>query len=304
MPSTARPPRPPRARSQRLLITLLGEYWSERDNPVPSATLVHVLAEFDIEPANARAALSRLARRDILERSKVGRRTYYRLTERAVRLLERGAERIFGLGLPQQWDGSWTVMLFSVKDSDRDLRHLLRSRLRWLTFSPLYDAVWVSPHDRLDQAEELLVELGIEDAVALRTQTLSLRSDSRSRLNSAWDLSSLADGYQGYIDTYSPLVRAIEQERVTPSQALVARTTLIDDWRAFARDDPDLPIEFLPAGFPRDRARELFLTLYDQLAAPAQQRFDELVCEADSSNGTTAAQSDAASTAHAQPSER
>jgi phenylacetic acid degradation operon negative regulatory protein len=279
-------PRPPRARSQRLLVTLLGEYWAERRDSIPSATLVHVLEEFAIEPANARAALSRLSRRDLLERSKAGRRTYYRLTERAVRLLERGKVRIFSLGDPIAWDGSWTVVLFSVADAQRDLRHLMRSRLRWLTFSPLYDAVWVTPHDRAEQAEELLGDLGLDDAVVLRTPRLSLREDSQRRLDNAWDLTALAERYQGYVDTYHQLVRPAGQGRVEPAQALVARTTLIDDWRAFARDDPDLPEAFLPTGFPRDQAREVFLTLYDGLAEPAQRRFEQLLAEADERNGT------------------
>ncbi|MGK5559037.1 hypothetical protein ACSNOI_46315, partial [Actinomadura kijaniata] len=50
-------------RPQHLLLTLLGDYWYGRHDPLPSATLVALLGEFGVSPAAARAALNRLARR-------------------------------------------------------------------------------------------------------------------------------------------------------------------------------------------------------------------------------------------------
>lgn len=267
-----------RARSQRLLVTLLGDYWRNRDGTIPSATLVHVLADFGISETNARAGLARLTKQGLLKRSKSGRRTYYALTERAERLLDRGAERIFGLGAGERsWDGRWTVVLFSVPDVDRDLRHRLRSRLRWLTFAPLYDAVWVSPHDRETPALDVLDELSVTDAVVLRTAELSLRIDSRKRLDTAWDLDALAGRYQDFIARHRQLARDAARGGVPPKQALVGRVELVDDWRGFARDDPDLPVESLPAGFPRAQARALFMSAYADLAVPARARFDHLI---------------------------
>lgn len=269
-----------RARSQRLLVTLLGDHARGRRAHIPSTGLVRVLSEFDVTPTNARASLSRLTRAGLLERAKNGRRTYYDLTPRAERLLDRGAERIFGLGAGERdWDGCWTVVVFSLADADSDLRHLVRSRLRWLTLSPLYDAVWVSPHDRRDAVMEVLDDLGVSDVVVTRAEDLSLRPASRVRLERAWDLGTLADGYQRYLDRYGELARRAARGQVPPAEALVGRTELVDDWRQFARDDPDLPVEFLPPAFPRARARELFATAHRDLAVPAAARFAELVDE-------------------------
>ena len=82
--TAARPVRQPhgRAKSQRLLVTLFGDYAQHRP-PIPSAALVEILEGFGIAPANARAALSRLTQRGMLVRSRAGRRTSYSLTERA-----------------------------------------------------------------------------------------------------------------------------------------------------------------------------------------------------------------------------
>ncbi|NDL55571.1 PaaX family transcriptional regulator [Phytoactinopolyspora mesophila] len=269
-----------RARSQRLLVTLFGDYWDRARGPIPSAGLVRVLEEFGIAPANARAALSRMTQRGALARTKDGRRTSYAPTESTLRQLERGAHRIFASGNGAEWDGTWTLIAFSLPLEAGDLRRLLRARLRWLTFWPIYDATWVTPHDRLDAACEQLAELNITDAVVLRTTDVRLLAQGRARLEDAWQLGHLADAYRDYLNRFEPLAELVAARAVTPTEALVGRGELVDEWRRLVRDDPDLPDVFLPAGFPRARARDLFLTTYRALERPARARFDELTREA------------------------
>ena len=61
--------------SPRLLLTLLGDYWWQRTEPLPSAVIVALLAEFGVSDSAARAALSRLTRNGLLVTSRAGRRT-------------------------------------------------------------------------------------------------------------------------------------------------------------------------------------------------------------------------------------
>lgn len=266
-----------RARAQRLLVTLLGDYGRASRDPIPSAALVRILGEFDIAAANARATLSRLTQRGLLERTKVGRRTSYAPTDHALRLLERGGQRIFADDDGASWDGTWTLVAFSLPVDDGDLRRLLRARLRWLTFWPLFDATWVTPHDRADAVREQLAELDITDAIVLRSPDVDLLPGGLARLQEAWQLDALGDAYAEYLLTYQPLHRRAEAGEVAPAEALVQRTELVDDWRRLVRDDPELPAQFLPPDFPRSRAREVFLATYAALARPAGERFAHLV---------------------------
>jgi phenylacetic acid degradation operon negative regulatory protein len=270
-----------RARSQRLLVTLLGDYWHVDRAPIPSAGLVRVLAEFGIAPANARAALSRMTQRGLLDRSKQGRRTSYGPTEQAWHLLQRGARRIFATDDGAEWDGTWTLIAFSLPIDDGDLRRLLRARLRWLTFWPLYDATWVTPHDRVDAVRDQLTELGISDALVLRTTDVELLPGGKARLEDAWRLGDLADAYSEFLSRYGEVAHRADDDDVPPDEALVQRTEMVDDWRRLVRDDPDLPTDFLPTSFPRAEARAVFLRAYRALADPARTRFEELVDAAD-----------------------
>ncbi len=271
------------ARSKRLLVTLLGDYWEQGRPPIPSASLVRVLEEFAITPANARAALSRLTQQGMLERTKQGRHTSYAPTHDAMRALERGAQRIFSRDDTSAWDGTWTLIAFSLPSDDGELRRLLRARLRWLTFAPIFDATWVTPHDRVDLAREQLQELGVADAVVLRSQDVDLLPGGRARLEQAWCLDELAAGYERFLERFRGLADRVDDGVVDEAEALVQRTELVDDWRRLIRDDPDLPAEFLPEGFPRKRARALFLDVYGALAGEARARFERLVCDRSSS---------------------
>ena len=138
---------------QHLLITLLADYWSGQAEPLPSGALVRLAGEFGVTAVGARAALSRLARRGLLAYSKVGRNTYYGLTERTAEALEASRHRVLSFGeRPPPWDGYWTVAAFSLPEERRDLRHSLRAQLRWLGFAPLFDGMWVSPRTPATEA--------------------------------------------------------------------------------------------------------------------------------------------------------
>ena len=73
-----------------------------------------------------------------LAAERVGRRTRWRLTPAAERLLTDGTERIFSFSaIAEGWDGRWTLLLARVPETDRAGRHLLRSRLAWSGFRQL-----------------------------------------------------------------------------------------------------------------------------------------------------------------------
>jgi phenylacetic acid degradation operon negative regulatory protein len=267
------------AQPQHLLITLLGDYWFGRREHLPSAALVRLLAEFGVTPVGARAALSRLARRGLLESSKVGRRTYYGLTGRTAAVIADGARRIFSFGTgSRSWSGQWTVAAFSIPEEQRDLRHALRSRLRWLGFAPLYDGVWVTAGDEAAAATAALKELEIGMATVM-TAVVAPGSPLSGDPLAAWDLGGLRRRYQEFVGKYGPLLERIGAGEVGASEALVARTAVMHEWRNFPNLDPDLPPELLPQPWPRAEARRVFAEDYNGLGPLALVRVRQVLAE-------------------------
>src|SRR5450631_2273172 len=155
---------------QHLLMTLLGDYWLGRTEHLPSAALVDLLAEFEVSEPSTRAALNRLTKRGLLVSSKSGRNTYYGLSPRAVPLLRETLKRIVAFGTQQAvpWDGAWTIVAFSVPETQRQLRHSIRTSLRWLGFAALYDGLWCSPWNEQEAAFAILSDLGVRSATVMR----------------------------------------------------------------------------------------------------------------------------------------
>ncbi|TQS41208.1 PaaX family transcriptional regulator [Cryptosporangium phraense] len=274
---------------QHLFVTLFGDYWWARAEHLPSAGLVALAGEFGISSASARAALSRLRRRQLLSASKIGRHTYYGLAPTTRQTIVEGGSRILSFGMdddPAEWDGTWLVVAFSIPEDQRDVRHTLRTRLRWLGFACLYDGVWVSAGGSAGgdasaaEAKAVVRECGIRDASIFRATSLdSVGGDTGRHPLSAWDLDQLRTAYQEFIDRFEPLYQRILDGDIRSSEALVERTAVMDVWRSFPGLDPGLPSQVLPAGWPRHRAREVFASVYDALGPLAQVRFQHILSQ-------------------------
>ncbi len=266
------------ANPQHLIVTLLGDYWWGRREHLPSSGLVALANEFDITSTSARAALSRLARRGLLDSSREGRRTFYGLTPRTEQVLDEGLHRIMSFGLDDRpWSGSWMVVIFSVPEDQRDLRHVLRTKLRWLGFGPLYDGVWVSPRAGSDEVARLLVDLGVASATVLESRVVQgLAGGDPLR---AWDLDDLRRSYDDFVAEFGPLLGRVRRGEVGGAEALVARTRVMDAWRQFPGLDPELPEDALPGGWPRREAQRIFAQAYDALGPLAEVRFRQILAD-------------------------
>ncbi|GAA3843907.1 MULTISPECIES: PaaX family transcriptional regulator [Amycolatopsis] len=263
--------------SQRLLGTLLGDYWFWRREHLPSAALVDLLREFGLTEPAARAAIQRAAARRLVTTSKAGRRTAYGVPDRTHRLIINHLRRLLEFGAEdREWDGRWTFAMFSVPEPQREDRRTLRGRLRWLGFGPLYDGVWVSPWDRAADALQVLAALGVGTATVARAEVSADVPAAGNPLR-AWDLDELRQSYADFLDRWSGLRKRVAAGEVGPAEALVVRTRVMTEWRTFPDADPDLPGELLPADWPRATARRCFLDIYDTLGPVAEQRFRQIV---------------------------
>jgi len=283
--STRRLPRPHSGGGpQHMLITLLGDYWFARDEMLPSAALVDLLAEFGANENAARQAMRRLTQRGLLAQAKHGRLTFYGIPTEIVSAQRLRLARAMTFGADfTHWDEQWTVVSFSIPESDRDVRRLLRNGLRNMAFGALQDGVWISPHDRTADAMELLEELDVAHGHVMRAQW-TLRDGDRESIALAFELSRLRDEYEAFIAEYRPKVQLAATMDVR--EALRLRTKLTNDWLSFRLSDPELPHDLLPDAWPRRRARGLFLELYDLLGPQAAVRFQEIVEAHDSDLAT------------------
>lgn len=274
------PPRPAVSRrrelgdtsARSLLMTVLGEFVLPRDRPVWTSTLVDVLARFDVEEKSARQALARTAAEGWLQADRVGRRVRWALTAPGRRLLTEGAERIYSFGQQdRRWDHRWLVLIASVPEARRELRHRLRTRLSWAGFGSPSPGVWVSPDtSRQHEAQTILRELGLDAGAMSFAAHYGTIGRQESIVTQAWDLDRIAQRYGDFIDEFSGMRPA------AGDATLVAQTRLVHEWRRFPFLDPQLPCELLPSRWSGTMAAQLFHRRHTEWRPEAQLRWSEL----------------------------
>ena len=260
---------------QDLVVTLLGTYVRPFGRAVWSGGLVMLLREFGFSDGAARAALTRLVRRDLIARERSGRLVHYSLTPRCERLLIEGDGRIFTLGRLPANIGPWTVLWHQIPEHRRLERARLGRRLRFLGFGSVQDSVWVSPHDHRDEVAQLLVELGVSEHALVFVSLLGSGSGGGlpALVARAWNLSGLEERYDAFCSGFERFL-APAAPLISDREAFLVRTRLVHMFRGFAQLDPELPEELAPLSEPRTRAADIFEALYTGLAASSQRHFD------------------------------
>lgn len=251
-----------------LIFTILGEYVLPAGGTVWTAALIDAMGRLEVEEKATRQALMRTADDGWLTAERVGRRTRWRLTPSADRLLTQGSDRIYGFGARRHsWDGDWLLVLARTPEAGRPARHVLRTRLTWAGFGSLAPGVWISTHaERLTEVERAVAEAGLAgEAQIFRGSHAG--GQLPVLVGQAWDLAEVGRMYEEFIATYAV---------TSDADPLAALIGLVHAWRRFPWTDPDLPSELLPPGWPRPRAAALFRRRHAQWAAAAMTRWQDI----------------------------
>ena len=261
--------------ARSLLMTVLGEFVLPRGRPVWTWVLVDTLAGFGVAEKSARQALARAAAEGLLVSERVGRRTRWELTPPARQLLSEGARRIyeFGRGEPP-WDGQWLLLLVSVPEAKRDLRHRLRTRLSWAGFGSPEAGVWISPHPgREDEALDVVKELGLADTAMSFTAAFGRIGEQDAMVRRAWDLTGLEERYEAFLADFGGM------EPAGRAGTLHAQTRLVHEWRRFPFLDPRLPAQLLPENWSGAKAADLFHSRHADWHPAAQRHWERLTSD-------------------------
>jgi phenylacetic acid degradation operon negative regulatory protein len=254
--------------ARALLFTVLGEFVLPSGGAAWTSAFIELLSRLGIEEKACRQALMRTSADGWIAGERHGRRTRWRLTANAERLLTDGTERIYGFtGVLPDWDDRFALVLARVPETDRAARHLLRTRLRWAGFGSAAPGVWISPHaERVTEVEGVLARAGVDDARIFVAEHRG-GADLPSLIGQAWDLDAIEAAYVEFLTDFAPPRTA---------DPLGALTELVHRWRRFPWIDPALPRELLPRRWSGERAAALFAKRHSAWAADARAEWAAL----------------------------
>ncbi|WP_462384088.1 phenylacetic acid degradation operon negative regulatory protein PaaX [Pseudomonas sp. Marseille-QA0892] len=258
-------------RASSLIITVYGDAIEPHGGAVWLGSLIGLLEPMGINERLIRTSIFRLTQEGWLTAEKVGRRSYYRLTTAGRRRFEKAFKRVYSNVMPA-WDGTWRMVL--VSQLAPELRKAVKEELEWQGFGQLAPNVLACPScDRRDLTATLQ-ELGaLEDSIVFDTRTDDVMPSKalRSQVRESWAIESLSAHYAEFTQLFRPLWQAVrEQESLDPTEAFLARTLLIHEYRKLLLRDPQLPDELLPSDWEGRSARLLCRNLYRALCPPAE----------------------------------
>lgn len=265
----------PAARPRHLIVTVYGLYGRSDGGWLSVASLIRLLADLGVDEPAVRSAISRLKRRGILESRRHNGQAGYELSTEAVAILREGDARIFHREQATLADG-WLLAVFSVPESERHRRHVLRSELARLGFGMAAPGVWIVPAHRDNTTAGMLRRLGLDAYADLFHANHFAFGDLAQKVRQWWDLDELGRQYQQFLRSHEPALKRWRRRPATSGSspdadraAFTDYVRALTDWRRLPYLDPGLPAELLPAGWAGVRAADVFFALRSRLAAPA-----------------------------------
>ncbi|MCE3555814.1 PaaX family transcriptional regulator [Pseudonocardia sp. RS11V-5] len=257
--TTTLEPEVARARRPKwLTLMLLGHLTHEEPIAVSTGTFIEALSRLGVGSHAVRSTLSRLVDSGMLRRHRRGRETFYSLTPHGSRILRAGNAQAWRRA-DAGWDGTWTVLAYSIPEERRAERLRLRSRLAWGGFGLLRSGLWVAPGSV--DVEPLVEGLDVLAELRVFTGTPAGRS-ADDLIEEAYDLEEIAARYRRFLTRWAEGAGDLPDELC---ELLVLRS----EWQLLVQADPRLPLDHLPRPWPATAAEDVFRARYAALEGPA-----------------------------------
>jgi phenylacetic acid degradation operon negative regulatory protein len=215
---------------------------------LPGRTLIRLLTDLGLSQSASRSLLLRMRREGWLASERDGREASYRLDPAIWAAQARIENQLRGRRPP--WTGVFSGVLYEIPEHARPYRDRLRRTGQLLGYATLRPGLLIATTDRWAELAALLpaqpagsqvlkIEVGLDD------------DDSRAVAARSWGLDALAARYRLVLaQTQSLTAQASRQAPgVAAFRTFAAAALPVYDATA---DDPDLPAELLPPGWPGD----------------------------------------------------
>ncbi|HDU8210332.1 PaaX family transcriptional regulator [Acinetobacter baumannii] len=260
-----------------LISTIFGDSVLHRGGNISLASLIQLLELFGFNDRAVRTSVFRLVKNDWLCSDKIGRTSFYRITDSSRSTYLQAEQRIYNDQM-KEWDHYWDLILMSSLDTE--IKALLKKELEWLGFANISTNLMAYPGCNRIELQRLLVDLNMsEQVVVFKAETLQLFNNSVDTigrmLRTNWPIDELRQRYLQFLDIFREIGVLLmqENEQLEPVQAFQIRTLLIHYYRRILLKDPALPLELLPTDWPAISARTLSMNIYKKVFEPADEYF-------------------------------
>lgn len=263
--------RPLRAGS--FIITLYGDAILPRHGEVWMGDIINLCKEVGINESLVRTAVSRLVASNRITGSKIGRKSYYKLTEESRKEFQHASEQIYSPPFPNS--DIWTFVMNLSTQNREDLKR----KMEKIGFGDPIHGLFLKPgncHNELYYifGDSLKDYAGLSFTAYLNEVETQLKDISK--LTDGWHLDLIGAQYENFICRFEALHNALlEKNDLVGLEQLLIRQILVHEYRRIIFKDPRLPENLLPSGWTGVKAFTIFRDLYDMLANASEAYISE-----------------------------
>lgn len=234
-----------------MIITLFGDAVLPRGGTVALSTVLSLFGALGIGANVVRTAMSRLTADGWIERSRVGRHSFYRLSDRAHADAQKAATQIYAAH-GAVWDGVFQLVIGAEGAAGSGVATLAPGILVTVGAQP-----------------------GLGPGLGIQLRAMTDPASARAFASQLWPPERLADSYRRFIAAFGPLHEALNGGALlTDLQAMTARLLLIHHYRRLVLREPGVPDALRPDDWPGPAARTLCATLYAALLPGSERWLD------------------------------
>ncbi len=283
----ADPTIPPEAsvpRHHQLIVSLFGLYARQHGGGLAVATIISLMQDVGVESPGTRSSISRLKKRGIIDSRQINGRSGYALAPAVIETFIEGDERIFHPHRAQRGD-QWLLATFTVPESQRNVRHKIRSSLIRMGFGSVTAGLWIAPGHLRETVLNYFGSRGLSEYFEFFMADHIGAPDKEQDICSWWDLPALEALYSDFLLRYSTLASDWQsrsssvEEPASDARAFADYLVLITQWRRLPYLDPGLPVDLLPKNWNALRAEQLFQELHALLAVRAERHVNRAINE-------------------------
>ncbi|MDR3461856.1 MAG: PaaX family transcriptional regulator C-terminal domain-containing protein [Beijerinckiaceae bacterium] len=248
------------SRTWSIIVTFFGDAIVPRGGSVWLGTLLELFEALGINAPVVRTAVSRLTTDDWLDRTRLGRNSFYRLSGRGASEFEQAAKRVYAGAGPNSGASELSFALLKA-EGDKDAA---REDLKRSGYAQVSGDLWMSVNG-----------VAPPSANAICFSGHATREDGWALARICWPVGELAARYAEFLRAFSALDENLKHHHdVLPRNAIIARTLLIHEFRRIVLRDPILPEAILPPDWPGREAAALCRRLYGKLLPASEAWLD------------------------------
>lgn len=260
----------PRAKS--LIITFFGDMVFPYGGTIWLGSLVKFMEEFGISEKLTRTSIFRLTKEGWLSSKKIGRESYYSLSDLAIDRFLKAHYTVYAYD-EQENDSDWIVLLTNGVMAAKEIE--LSKTLKKEGFANPSKHLYIHPHYRMEYIQDILIKSTLQNEVLLIKGPLQMpmtKEVVKDMAHTYWDLQDIEERYQDFITKFRKvfsLKTPIDQ--FTQKQCFILRILLIHKYRRALLFDPKLGNDLVSTDWLGKSSSSLVESIYENIHNQANE---------------------------------